>query len=129
MKAEVTRRNFGWTAALGIAAAPFLPQARAQQAAPHHPRRFRHRGRRALARRGFAARTGIRVTLASRCSGRLPDETGRRLFRIAQEALTNVARHDAARRVEVKLESGGGEIRLTMASPPLPPPKPGRPRG
>jgi inosose dehydratase len=34
MKAEVTRRNFGWAAALGIAAAPFLPQARAQQAAP-----------------------------------------------------------------------------------------------
>jgi signal transduction histidine kinase len=48
--------------------------------------------------------------------GRLPDETGTHLFRIARfvarAALTNVARHAAARRVEVKLESGGGEIRL-----------------
>jgi inosose dehydratase len=34
MKAEFTRRNFGRAAALGLAAAPFLPHARAQQAAP-----------------------------------------------------------------------------------------------
>ena len=47
-------------------------------------------------------------------SGRLPDETETHLFRIAQEALTNVARHAGAKRVEVKLESGGGEIRLTI---------------
>jgi hypothetical protein len=50
--------------------------------------------------------------------GRLPDETGTHLFRIAQfvarAALTNVVRHAAARRVEVKLESGGSEIRLTI---------------
>jgi len=66
----------------------------------------------------FAARTGIQATLASRRLGRLPDETGTHLFRIVQflarAALTNVARHTAARRVEVKLESGGGEIRLTI---------------
>jgi signal transduction histidine kinase len=31
---------------------------------------------------GFAARTGIQAALASRCSGRLPDETGTHLFRI-----------------------------------------------
>ncbi len=42
---------------------------------------------------GFAARTGIEATLQSSCSGRLPDETETHLFRIAQEALTNVARH------------------------------------
>ena len=67
---------------------------------------------------GFAARTGIQATLASRRLGRLPDETGAHLFRIAQffarAALTNVARHAAAMRVEVKLQSGGGEIRLTI---------------
>jgi len=34
MKAEVPGANFGWAAALGIATAPFLRQARAQQAAP-----------------------------------------------------------------------------------------------
>ncbi len=31
------------------------------------------------------------------CSGRLPDKTGTHLFRIAREALTNVARHAAIR--------------------------------
>jgi two-component system sensor kinase len=36
------------------------------------------------------------------------------LFRIAQEALTNVARHAGAKCVEVKLESSGDEIRLTV---------------
>jgi signal transduction histidine kinase len=63
---------------------------------------------------GFAARTGIEATLESSCSGRLPDETETHLFRIAQEALTNVARHSGAKRVEVKLESSGDEIRLTI---------------
>ena len=63
---------------------------------------------------GFAARTGIEATLESSCSGRLPDETETHLFRIAQEALTNVARHSGAKRVEVKLESSGDEIRLTV---------------
>jgi signal transduction histidine kinase len=63
---------------------------------------------------GFAARTGIEATLESSCSGRLPDETETHLFRIAQEALTNVARHSGAKRVEVKLESSGDEIRLEI---------------
>ena len=44
---------------------------------------------------GFAARTGIEVTVDSNYSGRLPDETETHLFRIAQEALTNIARHAA----------------------------------
>src|ERR1035437_2407306 len=63
---------------------------------------------------GFAARTGIEATLESSYSGRLPDETETHLFRIAQEALTNVARHSGAKRVAVKLESSGDEIRLTV---------------
>jgi signal transduction histidine kinase len=63
---------------------------------------------------GFAARTGIEATLESSCSGRLPDETETHLFRIAQEALTNVARHSGATRVAVELESSGDEIRLTV---------------
>ena len=40
-------------------------------------------------------------------SGRLADETETHLFRIAQEALTNVARHSGAQHVEMKLESSG----------------------
>jgi signal transduction histidine kinase len=63
---------------------------------------------------GFAARTGIEATLESSYSGRLPDETETHLFRIAQEALTNVARHSGAGRVAVELKSSGDEIRLAI---------------
>ncbi len=63
---------------------------------------------------GFAARTGTEVDFSSNFSGRLPDETETHLFRIAQEALTNVARHSGAKRVEVKLESLGNQVRLTV---------------
>jgi len=63
---------------------------------------------------GFAARTAIEVDLRSSYSGRLSDDTETHLFRIAQEALTNVARHSAARHVGVILESQGEEIRLTI---------------
>jgi len=64
---------------------------------------------------GFATRTGIEVTCDSHFAGRLPDETETHLFRIAQEALTNVARHASAKHVRVQLEPGPGEIRLTIA--------------
>jgi signal transduction histidine kinase len=63
---------------------------------------------------GFTARTGIEVSLDSNYSGRLPDETETHLFRIAQEALTNVARHSGAKRVEMKLESNEGQIHLAI---------------
>jgi hypothetical protein len=54
---------------------------------------------------GFAARTGIQATLASRCSGRLPDDTETHLFRPAQEALTNVSapRRGQARRSQTEI--------------------------
>ena len=64
---------------------------------------------------GFATRTGIEVKCDSRFAGRLPDETETHLFRIAQEALTNVARHAGAKHVRVELEQCPGEIRLTIA--------------
>ena len=63
---------------------------------------------------GFATRTGTEVTVDSSYSGRLPDETETHLFRIAQEALTNIARHAEARHVQMKLTSGGAEIRLSI---------------
>jgi signal transduction histidine kinase len=63
---------------------------------------------------GFASRTGIEVEVQSTYSGRLPDETETHLFRIAQEALTNVARHSGAKRVSVRLEGGADEIRLSI---------------
>jgi signal transduction histidine kinase len=63
---------------------------------------------------GFGARTGIDVSFTSNFSGRLPDETETHLFRIAQEALTNVARHSGAKHVKAALQSNGGEIRFTI---------------
>jgi len=63
---------------------------------------------------GFAARTGIDVTVDSDFSGRLPDETETHLFRISQEALTNIARHSGAQHVQIKLAGNGADIRLTI---------------
>ena len=53
--------------------------------------------------------------MESTFSGRLADETETHLFRIAQEALTNVARHSQARHVTMKLEPDGDQIRLKIA--------------
>jgi signal transduction histidine kinase len=52
---------------------------------------------------GFSARTGIDAAW-NRTSGPPADETETHLFRIAQEALTNVARHAAAKRVTVQAD-------------------------
>lgn len=45
----------------------------------------------------------------------LQDTRATAVFRIAQEALTNVARHSGATRVEMTLDSRGPEIALTVA--------------
>ncbi len=63
---------------------------------------------------GFSARTGIEADVQSNYAGRLPDETETHLFRIAQEALTNVARHSGAKHVRVDLTSRNGEICLSV---------------
>lgn len=63
---------------------------------------------------GFSARTGIDVDFRSSYGGRLPDETETHLFRIAQEALTNIARHAGAKHVGVRLESKDGAICLSI---------------
>ena len=63
---------------------------------------------------GFTHRTGIPTEFQSGVSGRLPDETETHLFRLAQEALTNVARHSGAHHATVALDSQGGEVRLSI---------------
>jgi signal transduction histidine kinase len=63
---------------------------------------------------GFSTRTGIEVRVDSNHPGRLPDETETHLFRIAQEALTNVARHSGAKRVQMKLDKTNGHLCLSM---------------
>jgi signal transduction histidine kinase len=64
---------------------------------------------------GFATRTGLDVDFASTFTGRLPEETETNLFRIAQEALTNVARHACAKRVRMRLDPAAGGVRLEIA--------------
>jgi signal transduction histidine kinase len=64
---------------------------------------------------GFSQRTGIAVEYQSEFHGRLADDTEINLFRIAQEALTNVARHSGATRVKVSLAPDGDRIRLRIS--------------
>jgi signal transduction histidine kinase len=64
---------------------------------------------------GFSERTGIPVRYTSSFSGRLDGERETQLFRIVQEALTNVARHSAATEVLVDLSAGSGELRLSIS--------------
>jgi len=64
---------------------------------------------------GFQQRTGIDVVYQSNFAERLPDETETHLFRISQEALTNIARHSGATRLELKLLAANGRLRLTVA--------------
>lgn len=63
---------------------------------------------------GFTQRTGIEVEYQSNFSGRLPDETEMHLFRIGQEALTNVARHSGATRVRIELRGQPDVTRLSI---------------
>lgn len=62
----------------------------------------------------FSQRTGIQVHYQSNFSGRLADDTETHLFRISQEALTNVARHSGATEVRMVLAQGGDRIGLTI---------------
>ena len=62
----------------------------------------------------FRERTGIEVEYTSEFEERLPDETETHLFRIVQEALTNIARHSAATRATIRLRAEGDRIWLTI---------------
>ncbi len=63
---------------------------------------------------GFATRTGIEVRFDSNLRERLPEDTETHLFRIAQEALTNVARHSGATEVRVDLKAAPPWVTLTI---------------
>jgi signal transduction histidine kinase len=63
----------------------------------------------------FSQRTGIQVDYRAEFSGRLIDENETHLFRIAQEALTNVARHSGATRVQIRLTRKDDKVWLTVA--------------
>ena len=59
-------------------------------------------------------RTGLDIQFNSNVDGRMADETETHLFRIAQEALTNVARHSGATRVDIQLDRQNGKGRLEI---------------
>ena len=65
--------------------------------------------------RQLQARTGLRVTVnGANIEPRPAPEVEMALFRIAQEALTNVAKHAAASQARVSIERGGGRLTLVV---------------
>lgn len=62
----------------------------------------------------FARRTGLSCTCRARPCGAVGRGRSTTLFRILQEALTNVARHAEAQTVRVHLERAGGRIVLEV---------------
>ena len=63
----------------------------------------------------FGERTGL--PLSRHIAGDLPPlspEAELAVFRVAQESLTNVARHSGATRIELRLEPGEGHVRLSV---------------
>src|ERR1041385_2267565 len=62
----------------------------------------------------YAQRTGIRVAVQGEAGTGLRAEAAVALFRIAQEALNNAAKHSSAKRITVGLEEKGGELVLSV---------------
>jgi signal transduction histidine kinase len=62
----------------------------------------------------FAQRTRIRVDYESDLETRLHSDTETHLFRIAQEALTNIARHSRATQVDLRLSAQRATIQLRV---------------
>jgi signal transduction histidine kinase len=62
----------------------------------------------------FEARTGVRWDLDARLDGRLPAEVETVLYRVSQEALTNVSKHARAGRVWLELRRENGTVELAV---------------
>lgn len=63
----------------------------------------------------FGQRTGLQIKVASTLDDRLPPQLAIALYRIIQEALTNVRRHARATRVRVHLSRRGNTIRCSVS--------------
>ncbi|MEX2264476.1 MAG: sensor histidine kinase [Bryobacteraceae bacterium] len=63
----------------------------------------------------FSRRTGIAVGCRLDFSGRLDEDVETHLFRVAQEALTNVARHSGATKADIELAKTGDHLTLTIS--------------
>ncbi|MBI4876191.1 MAG: sensor histidine kinase, partial [Acidobacteria bacterium] len=64
---------------------------------------------------GFTQRTGVGVAYESDFTGRLAEDIELHLFRITQEAFTNIARHAGASRVELALQQSASALVLRVA--------------
>jgi two-component system NarL family sensor kinase len=64
--------------------------------------------------RSFTSDTGITVQVDAESGLRLPIRTEGELFRIAQEALTNVRKHARARHVQISLRRRGQAVTLSV---------------
>jgi signal transduction histidine kinase len=64
---------------------------------------------------GFSQRTGLKVDYVSTAVQRTDGETETQLFRISQEALTNVARHAEATFIRMELVQEGNTLTLTIS--------------
>ena len=62
----------------------------------------------------FQRRTGVRCTTNLDAAARVPSEHTLGVFRIVQEAMTNVARHSHASEVEILLGAPDGDLRLEI---------------
>lgn len=62
----------------------------------------------------FAQRTRLNVHFESDAEGRFHEETETHLFRITQEALTNIARHSGASDVRISLKEKSGTLHLII---------------
>jgi PAS domain S-box-containing protein len=67
--------------------------------------------------REFGKRQGMQIDYRHNMQARISSEIGLCLFRVLQEALHNAAKHSGAKRVEVQLHDGAGEIHLTVRDP------------
>ncbi len=63
---------------------------------------------------GFSRRTGIRVAFEGDAPPDLPKPVDLAMFRIAQEALNNVAKHSNAQRVEIAIRRANGLATLSV---------------
>jgi two-component system NarL family sensor kinase len=64
--------------------------------------------------REFTSETGVRVHVRAEGSLELPLRVEAELYRVAQEALTNVRRHAQATQVEILLRTTQGEVGLSL---------------
>jgi signal transduction histidine kinase len=63
---------------------------------------------------GFTKRSGIFIDLYTQPIGRLPSDVEMALFRVVQEALSNVRRHSESERASIRLEHRQSEIVLEI---------------